>query len=142
MREATPNKGMFEPVPELLFPSATTGLAAMSLTYDQIGMNIASLAGWSLFGALEYGPKVGLGAIELLGFSGARHSQGDLPGAYVDQLNDAERAQLVEATAPFARKAVHAPFADLPLISYHPDVQALASEAANLVPNRSPPESR
>lgn len=98
----------------------------MSLSYDQIGMNIASLAGWSLPEAMAHGPEAGLGAIELLGFTGARHSQGDLAGAHFDQLGETERAAIVAGVTPYRIKAVHAPFFDLPLFTHNQGVAALA----------------
>lgn len=98
----------------------------MTLSYDQIGMNTASMAGWSLDAALAHGVEAGLGAIELLGFTGARHSQGDLAGAYFDQLSEAERASLAEATGRYCIKAVHASFSDIPLFTHNREVAELA----------------
>lgn len=98
----------------------------MTLGPHQIGMNIASMAGWELDAILAHGLEAGLGAIELLGFTGARHSQGDLAGVHLDRLSDDARAALVAKTEGYRIKAVHAPFIDLPLFSHNRAVAELA----------------
>lgn len=98
----------------------------MTLSHNQIGMNTASLAGWSLPDALAHGREAGLGAIEVLGFAGARHSQGDLAGLHLDAASPEEADAVREAAAPYARRAVHAPFFDLPLVTHNRGVAALA----------------
>lgn len=98
----------------------------MPLSHDQIGANIASLAGRSLPEALAQCAAAGLGSVELLGFDRARHSQGNLPGVHHDELDAADREGLRSLTAPFARRAVHAPFIDIALISHNAAVVAFA----------------
>lgn len=100
----------------------------MTLSYKQIGMNNASLAGWEMQDILAHGREADLGAIELLGFIGARHSQGALAGVLHDQLDDRARDELAAATSEYSIKAVHAPFFDLPLFTHNAGVAALAEE--------------
>ncbi|MEA3403575.1 MAG: sugar phosphate isomerase/epimerase [Armatimonadota bacterium] len=76
----------------------------------RLGFNVASLPNRPLEEAARLGAELGLEGVELLGFEGYRHSQGDLPGVWLDELDDAGREELAGLLAPFEDVSVHAPF--------------------------------
>jgi sugar phosphate isomerase/epimerase len=86
---------------------------------DQLGVNIASLAGYTLHDAISKLKTLGFKTVELLSFERGRHSQGDLPGFWFGKLSGPEKAELKEALRSFTGITLHAPFADTPLFTYN-----------------------
>jgi sugar phosphate isomerase/epimerase len=84
-----------------------------------LGVNTASLAGYSLEAALRTAAALGFEAVELLAFEGATHSQGELCGVWFNDLDTAGKDRLLEWLAPFRRRSLHAPFTDAPLLTYN-----------------------
>jgi sugar phosphate isomerase/epimerase len=82
-------------------------------------VNTASLAGHSLEHALRAAASLGFGAVELLAFEGASHSQGELCGVWFRDLDAAGRERLLRLLDPFPRRSLHAPFVDAPLLTYN-----------------------
>ena len=93
---------------------------------SQVGSNIASLAGYTLEDAIEKIQLMGFKTIELLAFAGARHSIGDLPGFWFDELTETQREALRTSLDAFDHISLHAPFSDAPLFTYNPGIQATA----------------
>ncbi|MFQ6043383.1 MAG: sugar phosphate isomerase/epimerase family protein [Candidatus Poribacteria bacterium] len=92
----------------------------------QLGSNTASLADYSLFDAINAIKQMGFSTIELLAFCNARHSIGNLAGFWFSKLSEAERNSLKDEITSFYGIAVHAPFIDIPLMTYNSAVQQLA----------------
>ena len=95
---------------------------------EQVGANTSCLAGLSLDEAVNSIRQLGLHGLTLLGFSGTRHSFGDLAGFWFRQLSNAERMGLKGLVSGFASLAIHAPFVDLPLFTYDPRLAQLSLE--------------
>jgi sugar phosphate isomerase/epimerase len=93
---------------------------------QQLGSNTASLAGYSLFDAIATIKRMGFSTIEFLAFGNARHSIGNLAGFWFSKLSEAEKNSLRNEITSFYGIAVHAPFIDIPLITYNEAVQRLA----------------
>ena len=93
---------------------------------QQLGSNTASLAGYSLFDAIDTIQGMGFATIELLAFCNARHSIGNLAGFWFSKLSEAEKNTLKDEMASFYGIAIHAPFIDIPLITYNEAVQQLS----------------
>ncbi len=92
----------------------------------QLGSNTASLANYSLFDAIDTIKQMNFQTLELLAFSNARHSIGDLAGFWFSKLSKEEKDKLKDATTSFYGIALHAPFINIPLITYNDAVQQLA----------------
>jgi sugar phosphate isomerase/epimerase len=84
-----------------------------------LGLNTASLAGYSLADALTAAAELGFQAVELLAYEGATHSQGDLPGLWFNDLDTAGKDRLLRLLEPFPCRSLHAPFTDAPLLTYN-----------------------
>ena len=91
-----------------------------------VGVNTASLAGYSLAEALRVAADLGFQAVELLAFEGATHSQGELCGVWFRDLDTAGRDRLLRLLEPFPRRSLHAPFIDAPLLTYNKRTRACA----------------
>jgi sugar phosphate isomerase/epimerase len=89
------------------------------LQREQISTALASLANYTLYGALSRCAELGFSAIGFLAMAGARHSIGDLPGFGFDELKRTEREELRQATQPFRRVSLHAAFQDAPHVTYN-----------------------
>ena len=92
----------------------------------QLGVQIASLADYDLLDAIETVRKLGFSAVELPAFRGVRHSVGEVPGFWFDELTEEEREKLKEVLQGFQHVALHAPFVDLPLFTSNPGVRGEA----------------
>ncbi|HIE27167.1 TPA: sugar phosphate isomerase/epimerase [Candidatus Poribacteria bacterium] len=92
----------------------------------QLGSNTASLADYSLFDAIDTIKRMGFSTIELLAFCDARHSIGNLAGFWFSKLSEAEKNSLKDEITSFYGVTVHAPFIDIPLMTYNSAVQQLA----------------
>ena len=84
-----------------------------------LGANTASLADYSLEGALTTAAGLGFQAVELLAYDGATHSQGELCGVWFHDLDTPAKDRLLHLLEPFSRRSLHAPFADAPLFTYN-----------------------
>ena len=89
----------------------------------QLGVNLASLADYDLQDAIDTVRKLGFSSIELPAFRGVRHSVGEVPGFWFDELTEDEREELKEALRGFGHICLHAPFVDLPLFTSNPGVR-------------------
>jgi len=96
--------------------SSTTPAAPTTFT---LGVNTASLAGYSLEESLRIAAVLGFQAVELLAFEGATHSQGELAGIWFNDLDTAGKDRLLHLLEPFPRRSLHAPFKDAPLLTYN-----------------------
>jgi len=103
--------------------AATTATASATFT---LGVNTASLAGFSLEDALRIAADLGFQAVELLAFEGAMHSQGELCGVWFNDLDTAGKDRLLRLLEPFPRRSLHAPFIDAPLLTYNKRTRACA----------------
>lgn len=88
-----------------------------------LGLSTASLAGQPLDAVLRQGRELGFDAVEILGFEGERHSQGDLCGFAFAERPAADLAGLRERLAGYDRVSVHAPFIMVPLLSANPGIR-------------------
>ncbi|MBC8235058.1 sugar phosphate isomerase/epimerase [bacterium] len=95
---------------------------------QQLGSNTASLAGYSLFDAIDTIKQMGFATIEFLAFCNARHSIGNLAGFWFSKLSESEKNRLKDEIQFFHGIAIHAPFIDIPLMTYNEAVQQLAIE--------------
>jgi sugar phosphate isomerase/epimerase len=84
-----------------------------------LGLNTASLAGYSLEDALSTAAQLGFTAVELLAYEGATHSQGELCGVWFHDLDAAGKDRLLRLLEPFPRRSLHAPFQDAPLLTHN-----------------------
>lgn len=98
------------------------------MTTDQLGANTSCLAGRSLQEAVTHIRRIGLRGITLLAFANGRNSVGELAGFWFRDMTSSERQWLKALVVDFDRIVIHSPFADLPLFSYDPRVQALARD--------------
>ncbi|MBN2451045.1 MAG: sugar phosphate isomerase/epimerase [Lentisphaeria bacterium] len=85
-------------------------------------MSTASLAGRPLEEVLQRGLALGFGAVEVLGFEGERHSQGDLCGFAFAERPTADVERLRGLLAGYGRISVHAPFILAPLLTANPGI--------------------
>ena len=95
---------------------------------EQISTTLASLANDDLEAAIQKVADLGFASIGLLAVKGSRHSIGDLPGFWFDELSAGERANLKALLRPFQRLGLHAPFLDTPLLSYSRHVMATSRQ--------------
>jgi len=93
---------------------------------SQISAALASLAGYTLDDALETMHQLGFENVGLLAAAASRNAVGVLPGFFWNECNWQERNTLRDRRRTFRRVAVHAPFVDLPLLSYCAEVRKLA----------------
>jgi sugar phosphate isomerase/epimerase len=93
-----------------------------------LGANTASLAGYSLEDALATLARLGFGAVELLAYEGASHSQGQLCGVWFHDLGTAGKDRLLRLLEPFPRRSLHAPFIDAPLFTHNKRTRECAIE--------------
>jgi sugar phosphate isomerase/epimerase len=83
----------------------------------RLGASTACLAGFSLGDALAELQRLGFRTIEIISYTGARHSVGEIPGfAYAD-ASPAERQRVFDATRAFRDISAHLPFQDISLFS-------------------------
>jgi len=96
------------------------------LDVSKVGASIACFAGYSLEEAINKLSDMGFQTLEFLGFDGARHSIGILPGFWFGKLTNAEKENLKRAVSPFQNISIHAPFMSEPLVSYNDEIQKVA----------------
>jgi sugar phosphate isomerase/epimerase len=88
-----------------------------------LGFSTASLPNASLGDACRLGREMGFKAVELLGFEGARHSQGALAGFWFDLMGQQEREELRSLVSDFESVTIHAPFIALRLVTHNPGIK-------------------
>lgn len=96
------------------------------LDTKRIGANIASLAHYPLWEAIDKIHDLGFRSIELLGVEGSRHSIGLLPGVWLDLMSQGDIERLQHSISRFEHVSIHAPFVDAPLFTYN---RRIAQEA-------------
>ena len=90
---------------------------ALSSGTARLGASTACLAGLTLLDAIEEIRRLGFGTVEVIAYTGARHSVGEIPGFSFDETSPAARELVFEATRPFHHISAHLPFQDLRLFS-------------------------
>lgn len=84
---------------------------------EHLGASTACLAGLSLLDALRELERLRFETVELIAYTGARHSVGDIPGFDYASASAAERDRVFQATRPFRHISAHLPFQDVRLFS-------------------------
>ena len=93
----------------------------MSNQRPVLSASTACLANETLEHALVRLSELGFGAVELLGFVGARHHIGDLPGAWLD--DDEVVEGLADKLSSFTHLSTHAPFLALQLFTHNTGIR-------------------
>lgn len=94
----------------------------------RLGASTACLAGFSLLEALRELRRLGFSTVEIIAYTGARHSVGDIPGFDLYEATPGERERVYEATRDFRHISAHMPFQDLHLLSADPEVRRASME--------------
>jgi sugar phosphate isomerase/epimerase len=84
---------------------------------DRVGASTACLAGLSLLEALQQLGRLGFETVELIAYTGARHSVGDIPGFAYDRASAVHRDAVFDATRRFRHISAHLPFQDVRLFT-------------------------
>ncbi|MGI5835790.1 MAG: sugar phosphate isomerase/epimerase family protein [Chloroflexota bacterium] len=95
---------------------------------DQLGANSSCLPNTSLKEAIDLIRNMGFHGITLLAFANTRHRYGNLAGFWFRDMNEPEQQELKGLLSGFDRRALHAPFVNLPVISYDPKLEQLAHD--------------
>lgn len=93
-----------------------------------MGASTACLAGFSLVDALRELRRLGFATVEIIAYTGARHSVGDIPGFDLCQATPSERERVYEATRDFRHISAHMPFQDIHLLSSDAEVRRAGVE--------------
>jgi sugar phosphate isomerase/epimerase len=104
--------------------AAATGCAARSERrataaqgVTRLGASTACFAGFSLAEAIAHLKRLGFGTIEMITYTGARHSVGDIPGFSFATSSPREREAVFAATRGFSHITGHLPFQGFSLFS-------------------------
>jgi sugar phosphate isomerase/epimerase len=104
--------------------AATIGCAARGRTradrrrgFTRLGASTACFAGFSLPEAIAHLKRLGFGTIEIITYTGARHSVGEIPGFSFAGSSPRERELVFEATRAFSHISGHLPFQGFSLFS-------------------------
>ena len=92
------------------------GVSAARAT-ERLGASTACLAGLTLLEALEQLHQLGFGTVEIIAYTGARHSVGEIPGWSFHDASPRERELAFQATRAFRHISAHLPFQDMQLFS-------------------------
>lgn len=84
---------------------------------DRLGASTACVAGVPLLDAIRAIEQLGFGTIEMIAYTGASHSMGDIPGFDYYEASDSERRQVYDATRTFRHISAHMPFSGLHFLS-------------------------
>lgn len=84
---------------------------------DRLGASTACVAGVSLLEAIRTIEQLGFGTIEMITYTGASHSMGEIPGFDYYESSESQREQVFEATRSFRHISAHMPFTGLQLLS-------------------------
>jgi sugar phosphate isomerase/epimerase len=120
-------------VPECALAFGPEALAkAAALTRDavsaRLGASTACLAGLSLLDAIRELQRLGFGTLEIIAYTGARHSVGDIPGFAYESASASERDRVFAATRGFRHISAHLPFQDVRLFSSRVEDRRVALE--------------
>lgn len=88
-----------------------------SRSTERLGASTACLAGLTLLKAIEQIEHLGFGTIEIIGYTGARHSIGEIPGFSFHETSPRDRELVFTATRSFHHVSAHLPFQDMRLFS-------------------------
>src|SRR5687767_3319534 len=83
----------------------------------RLGASTACFAGFSLIDAIAQLQRLGFGTIEMITYTGARHSVGDIPGFSYANSAPREREAVFAATRRFRHISGHLPFQGISLFS-------------------------
>ena len=83
----------------------------------RLGASTACLAGMSLEDAIGQLQRLGFDTIEMISYTGASHSIGDIPGFDFAQASPAQRRLVYQTTRGFRHISAHLPFQDISLFS-------------------------
>jgi sugar phosphate isomerase/epimerase len=107
-----------------LAAAAAAGCAARGRTgqgptpaFPRLGASTACFAGFSLAEAIAHLKRLGFGTIEIITYTGARHSVGDIPGFSFISSSPRERQLVFDATRAFGHISGHLPFQGFSLFS-------------------------
>jgi len=84
-----------------------------SPTIERLGASTACLAGFPLLEALGLLRQLGFGTVEMITYTGAVHSVGEIPGFAYPEASPDERRLVLENTREFAHITGHLPFHEL-----------------------------
>lgn len=84
---------------------------------DRLGASTACVAGVPLLDAIRSIEQLGFGTIEMIAYTGAKHSMGDIPGFDYYEASESERRQVYDATRAFRHISAHMPFTGLHFLS-------------------------
>ena len=122
----TPVFALFFPVTTAVAMTAIVHLANNLFKIGLVGRDAdwRVVARFGLPAALAAIRDLGFAGIEVLAFAGARHSIGDLPGAWLD--DEATCASLRRQLSGFGYTSIatHAPFIDLAVFTHNPGIRA------------------
>jgi len=112
------------PIDRRAFLAATLAVPALRLAgrrqenrVERLGASTACLAGFSLPDACQQLERLGFGTIEIIAYTGARHSVGEIPGFAYEASSERERERIFTATRAFGHISAHLPFQDVRLFS-------------------------
>lgn len=113
-------------LPLFAYAARAPRITAPRRPIERLGASTACLAGVPLLEAIQQIQRLGFGTIELIAYTGARHSVGEIPGFSYHDAPAFERARVLAATRPFAHITAHLPFQDLHLFSSAADERQMA----------------
>lgn len=87
------------------------------LNNTRLGASTACLANFSLLDAIREIRQLGFSTIEIIAYTGARHSVGEIPGFDFHTASKRERELVFQATRSFRHISAHMPFQNLHLFS-------------------------
>ena len=96
---------------------STRGRAGVAQEFPRLGASTACFAGFSLLDAIAHLKRLGFGAIEIITYTGARHSVGEIPGFSFANSSRRDSETIFEATRVFQHISGHLPFQGFSLFS-------------------------
>lgn len=116
----------------LAFPIAPSALLDSLRRSDpepvRLGASTACLAGYSLLDALSELRRMDFSTVEVIAYTGASHSGGEIPGFDMYESTERERERVYEATRPFRHISAHMPFHELRPLSSDAQVREASLE--------------
>jgi sugar phosphate isomerase/epimerase len=106
----------------LAIPAVSCGLrkqrgAVPSRGRERLGASTACLSGLTLLSAIQQIDQLGFGTIEIIAYTGARHSVGEIPGFSLHESSPRDRELVFKATRSFHHISAHLPFQNIRLFS-------------------------
>jgi sugar phosphate isomerase/epimerase len=84
---------------------------------QKLGASTACLSGLTLLDAIRQIDQLGFGTIEIIAYTGARHSVGEIPGFSFHETPPPDKELVFKATRSFHHISAHLPFQDIRLFS-------------------------